>query len=69
MEVLQWIRAQASYKTLPVVIYTSSSNERDLNEARELGANDYYVKSIHISETDQLLLSIKDKWLSSVSVK
>ena len=43
-EVLGWIRQQASLSSLPVVILTSSGEERDRKRAAELGAKAYMVK-------------------------
>ena len=43
-EVLAWLRTQPCLVTLPVVILTSSSEERDRRRAAELGANGYLVK-------------------------
>ena len=44
-EVLQWIRSQARFKALPVVILSGSSVEEDKQRARELGASAYFVKT------------------------
>jgi CheY-like chemotaxis protein len=43
-EVLHWISAQPSLKELPVVVLTSSAEERDRRRAAELGARAYFVK-------------------------
>ena len=43
-EVLAWMRAQASLAAIPVVILTSSSEARDVEQARELGAQSFLVK-------------------------
>ncbi|MBC8095621.1 MAG: response regulator [Akkermansiaceae bacterium] len=43
-EVLGWIRQQNSLKGLPVVILTSSPEERDRQRAHDLGAKAYFVK-------------------------
>jgi CheY-like chemotaxis protein len=43
-EVLEWIRQQDSLKNLPVVVLTSSPEERDRRQAHELGAKAYFVK-------------------------
>jgi CheY-like chemotaxis protein len=43
-EVLSWIGSQPSLKGLPVVILTSSAEERDRRKAAELGARGYFVK-------------------------
>src|SRR5687767_5501684 len=37
LEVLCWIREQTKYKRLPVVVFTSSKHDQDINRAYELG--------------------------------
>ena len=43
-DVLQWIRSQPSLKHIPVVVLTSSAEDRDRQRAAELGAQAYFVK-------------------------
>lgn len=43
-DVLEWIRNSPELSRLPVVILTSSSEERDRQRAQELGARDYLIK-------------------------
>jgi len=43
-EVLAWIRQQPSLASLPVVVLTSSPEDRDRRQAEELGARAYCVK-------------------------
>ena len=46
IEVLRQIRADAKLRFLPVVILTSSREERDLVESYRLGTNAYVVKPV-----------------------
>lgn len=50
MEVLRTIRGDAKLKELPVVILTSSREERDLVEAYGLGVNAYVVKPVDFGD-------------------
>jgi CheY-like chemotaxis protein len=43
-EVLSWIGSQPRLKGIPVMILTSSAEERDRRKAAELGAKAYFVK-------------------------
>lgn len=43
-EVLQWLRNHEQLKNLPVIVLTSSPEDRDRLRAHELGALAYYVK-------------------------
>ena len=45
-ELLRRIRAEARTRTLPVVMVTSFSRDKDAARGRELGANDYIVKPL-----------------------
>jgi CheY-like chemotaxis protein len=49
-EVLQQIRADELLKSIPVVILTSSHEERDLVRSYKLGVNAYVVKPVNFHE-------------------
>jgi len=46
LEVLRQIKAAPDLKTIPVVIMTSSREDRDLVDSYQLGANAYVVKPV-----------------------
>jgi CheY-like chemotaxis protein len=46
MEVLRRIKGNPELRTIPVVIMTSSREERDVEEGYELGVNAYVVKPV-----------------------
>ena len=50
MEVLRRVKSDAKLKAIPIVILTSSREDRDLVEGYYLGANAYVVKPVHFSE-------------------
>ena len=50
LEVLRQIKADPQFKTLPVVMFTSSREEPDLTECYELGVNAYVVKPVDFSQ-------------------
>ena len=43
-DVLEWIRAESTFKNLPVAVLTSSAEERDRSRAEQLNAQAYLVK-------------------------
>ena len=43
-EVLQWLRSQPRFHTLPVIIFSSSGRPEDRERARLLRADDYLIK-------------------------
>ena len=50
LEVLRTIKGDPALKTIPVVILTSSREERDLVESYSLGVNAYVVKPVQFLE-------------------
>ncbi len=64
LEVLRRIRAQDSTKLLPVVIFTSSQEDRDLLEAYSRGANSYICKPINFGQFAQLVQHLVQYWLA-----
>ena len=44
MEVLKFIKKNSKYRSIPVVILSSSSNQEAIDEAYKNGANGYFVK-------------------------
>lgn len=50
IEVLRQVKADASLKMIPIVMLTSSREEKDLVESYRLGANAYVVKPVNFSQ-------------------
>lgn len=50
IELLETIRDDERFKTLPVVMLTSSREEPDLKRCYELGVNAYVVKPVNFSD-------------------
>ncbi len=61
-EVLRQLKADEQLKTIPVVVFTSSKRDRDVQESYELGANAYVVKPIDFEEFTNAILDIKSFW-------
>ncbi len=64
LEVLEVIRADPDLKTLTVVVFTASNQERDINLALGLGANSYLVKPSKPEALSSLLHRVEDYWLT-----
>lgn len=62
LEVLKTIKAHPTYQRIPVVVLTSSSEERDLQRAYEYGANSYIVKEIDFDKFLTIAAQIENYW-------
>jgi CheY-like chemotaxis protein len=65
-DVLAWLKTQPELQQLPVVMLSSSSEERDIIKARELGAVDYFVKSSQLEDLQKLAKTLASRWLATV---
>lgn len=63
LEVLRCLRADARTRLLPVVILTSSKEERDLIEGYSLGANSYVRKPVDFVEFVEAVRTLGAYWL------
>jgi two-component system, chemotaxis family, response regulator Rcp1 len=67
-EVLALIKRDMRLKTIPTVILTTSDAETDIIRSYQLQANAYLTKPVHLNAFDNLVKSINDFWLTSVSL-
>ena len=63
LEVLQFIRRNESTRLLPVVIPTSSQEERDLIEGYKLGANSFVKKPVDFAQLMDAVKELGLYWL------
>lgn len=63
LEVLRHIRADPRTRTLPVVILTSSTEESDLAEGYDFGANSYVRKPVDFNEFIKAVEHLGLYWL------
>lgn len=62
LEVLRQIRAGDLTRLLPVVMLTSSSEDRDIIESYSLGANSYVRKPVNIDEFTEAVRQLGLYW-------
>ena len=60
LEVLRQIKADPNLRLIPVVVLTSSREERDVLESYQLGVNAYVVKPVNFHE---FVNAIKGLWV------
>lgn len=63
LEVLQQIRAEPSTRLLPVVVLTSSREDRDLVDSYSLGANSYIQKPVDFTQFQEAVRTLGLYWL------
>jgi two-component system response regulator len=63
LEVLKRLRSEPRTQLLPIVILTSSSEERDVIEGYRLGANSYVRKPVDFDEFSESVRQLGLYWL------
>ena len=63
LEVLRQIRAAPATQYLPVVVLTSSSQDRDVLQSYELGANSYVQKPVDFNDFIEATRQLGMYWL------
>jgi two-component system response regulator len=63
LEVLQEIKSNEQLRMVPVVMLTSSAEQRDLATSYALGANSYVVKPVDIDEFFATVHQVGQYWL------
>ena len=67
-EVLANIKGDASLKSIPTVILTTSDAEVDILKSYQLQANCYLKKPVQLEDFEGLVRSINDFWLTKVKL-
>lgn len=63
LEVLRQIRANASTRSIPIAILSSSKQDSDVQRGSELGANSYIVKPVEFESFQKAVADLGMYWL------
>ena len=67
-EILAEIKQDASLKTIPIVIFSTSSNPKDIDACYRYGISGYMVKPMDINRLNQLVKTFLDYWFQAVEL-
>ena len=68
LEVLRQLKAHDEFRMLPVVVLTSSSEDRDIKAAYAYGANSYIVKPVDFGKFLQVASEIEMYWIATTTL-
>ena len=63
MEVLQKCKSRSAHKNIPVVVLTSSREERDLVQSYNFGVNSYVVKPVDFPQFTEAVRQLGLYWM------
>jgi CheY-like chemotaxis protein len=61
-DVLAWLRTEAPFDKIPVIVLTSSNHDIDIRRAQDLGASSYLVKPVGFEGLVEVARTINDFW-------
>ncbi|MEX2411801.1 MAG: response regulator [Candidatus Paceibacterota bacterium] len=64
LEVLQRLRSETKTMTIPIVVLTSSKEEKDIQMSFKFGANSYILKPVDFVEFEKIADLIGRYWLN-----
>lgn len=68
LEVLRTIKEHPKYSMIPIVVLTSSSEDKDIHTAYQLGANSYIVKPVDFDKFMAVASEIEVYWLATATL-
>ena len=68
LEVLRCLKAHSEFKMIPVVVLTSSTEDKDIETAYRYGANSYIVKPVNFDKFLEVATEIEIYWLATTTL-
>jgi len=64
-EILDLIKQDRQFKEIPIVVFTTSSNPKDIEFCYQKGANGYLIKPMAFSDFEKIVRAFVDYWLAA----
>jgi CheY-like chemotaxis protein len=64
-EVLEQLKQDQSFRKIPIVVFTTSSNPKDIEFCYQNGANGYLIKPVDADELERTVQAFVDYWLQA----
>lgn len=68
LELLKICKQDSTLRRLPIIVFTTSANQEDVQQCYENGANAYVLKPVDLEDFDRTIVAIDSFW-GSVNVK
>lgn len=62
-DILEQIKSDGNLKVLPVIIFSSSDNPKDIEHSYRLGANAYVVKPSTLQDYEKFAYELTQSWM------
>jgi len=62
-EILEKLKQDGSFKEIPIIVFTTSSNPKDIELCYQKGANGYLIKPMNFEELQKTVQAFVNYWL------
>lgn len=62
-EVLEQLKQDEQFRTIPIIIFTTSSDPKDINYCYQKGANGYFIKPVNPDKLEHNIQAFVSYWL------
>jgi CheY-like chemotaxis protein len=62
-DVLAWLNSHPLDRQLPIVVLSSSNQEKDIQRAQQMGAHEYRVKPQQFEDLVEIVKEVRSRWL------
>lgn len=67
-EVLKELKSHPKFKSIPIIVFTSSELDSDVDRCYELHANSYFVKPFDLNQFELTIKAICDYWIGHAKI-
>ena len=67
-EVLEEVKKDVTLRTIPIIVFTTSGDQRDVEACYQAGANSYIQKPVDLASLVEAIRRIKSFWFEVVTV-
>jgi len=67
-EVLREMKGNPDFRTIPVIVFTTTKSENEIKRCYELGANTYIIKPVSFDALLSVVENIRSYWLNTASI-
>lgn len=67
-EILRSVKQDEQLKTIPIVVFTTSSNPKDIETCYRYGANSYLIKPVNFGQMKTSVCLALDYWFKAISL-
>ena len=64
-DVLEQLKQDQNFKEIPIIVFTTSSNPKDVEFCYQKGANGYLIKPVDSDELEKTVQAFVDYWLDA----